>query len=147
MRCSGSRPCERCVRRNDECAFATNQDRVVVSRKYLDSLKARLHPGDAGPASIAATSSPAALEWWRTTSDDVADLADVSASAPNARTQRPAISISLNSHIDPSAHDPQTISSHEARADLAQQDPTSRREWAYVSGSDERRLRRLRLAL
>ncbi|KAJ5761514.1 hypothetical protein N7533_003553 [Penicillium manginii] len=39
VRCSGTRPCERCTRRRDKCAFASDEAHVSVPERYLQDLQ------------------------------------------------------------------------------------------------------------
>ncbi|CAG8927946.1 unnamed protein product [Penicillium salamii] len=63
VRCSGVRPCERCTRRRDTCAFAADEAHVSVPERYLQDLQQQIAQLKSLPSETTASTTSGRPSW------------------------------------------------------------------------------------
>ncbi|KAL1889071.1 hypothetical protein Sste5346_009136 [Sporothrix stenoceras] len=127
VRCSGTRPCARCVRRRDVCTFLADEAQVTVSQQYLRELQRKAAGSAVGPSATNETSANSTIMSTTSTAAPTVATASVAAAptAPLAKPPPPSL-----------APDKHPCSTGVPRA----YNPLVNRNFAYVRGCDARRL-------
>ncbi|KAE8369010.1 hypothetical protein BDV27DRAFT_153465 [Aspergillus caelatus] len=160
VRCSGMRPCERCTRRRDKCAFAADEAHVSVPERYLQDLQRQLAHFKASVMMTTTSTGTEERPVWRGSVSE--SETDPSVITPTSLDTRPATSArpARFAEIDPlpsfdaSNTTPRQQSNssvglasgstekngHESGNVPQAYNPLVAKDVAYVNGSDDRRL-------
>ncbi|CAG7996161.1 unnamed protein product [Penicillium salamii] len=168
VRCSGVRPCERCTRRRDTCAFAADEAHVSVPERYLQDLQQQIaqlkslpsettasttsgRPSWRGPESEAETgpsvTTPTSLGTMPGTAGAPieTDRDPPTLFTPNSLLRRTidvsnSATLGFPSSLDEPTINPSSRVEHGSYNVPDVYNPLVARDVAYVSGSDDRRL-------
>ncbi|CAK7201531.1 hypothetical protein SEUCBS139899_004237 [Sporothrix eucalyptigena] len=125
VRCSGTRPCARCVRRRDVCAFISDEAQVTVSEQYLRELERQ-----AAASTLASVSSSSRSGVGPSATSTIPSVTTSVTTAPTVTTAP------VSNRLPTLIHDDHPRSTGVPRA----YNPLVNRSIAYVRGCDARRL-------